>query len=417
MRTFAFRFGVIFAVCGSIVAMGACGAEGENLEDATAPTPDATAVETSVKDAPLDRTVGDGGDASDAKSDQTVVDADAADADAKADVVDASDASDASDATDADADAWSPEGTPCTTSGAVEARACGGCGTQERVCLDLGAGMKWQSWGSCKNEVVGGCVPGSVTFEECDLCGRRRKECTSSCTWITGICENQNPNACEPGVVEWVEALSCDAGTGRTRNCSYPQLDAAPDAPQTGCSWSNYAPSCTTAPTSITIPSVSGERIGQSVTLTGSMPYVTYASTLLDAGCSQTTSTSSSYQVPFAYVELINPTAQTANITVWGTMAADSGVYDGMRIVAYSGSPNPPANLATCLSQDSCSSTSCKLDAGFGLQNDAGVALYYSPRVTIPPNGKLVILVTESYNYYAYTTLPVLWVRTDSFTP
>lgn len=400
--------------------MGACGAEGGGIE-ADSGT-DVTLAETSVKDAPPDRTVTDANDASDAsdvkidtKPDVIIV-PDATDA--KPDVIDASDAKDA----DADAD-LPPEGSPCTTSGAVQARACGGCGTQERVCLDLGSGMKWQSWGSCKNEVVGGCTPGAVSFEECDLCGRRRRECTSACTWITGICENQNPNACEPGTVEWVEALSCDAGTGRTRTCSGQDFDAAVDAAsdaQTGCTWSNYAQTCTTAPTSMNIPTTLGDRTGQSITLspTATMPFVNYGSTALDGGCLQTTGTTSYYLVPFAYIELVNPTAFTATVSVWGTMAADSGTGDGLRIIAYSGAANPPSNLSNCLSQDYCySQSNCKLDAGFGLQADAGEAglsPYFSPKVTIPAGGKLVLLVSEYYNYSTtYNTLPILWVRTD----
>ncbi len=417
MRTFALRFGVILAVSAAMTGIGACGAEGGDVEDAGA---DVTVPDSSGKDATPDRSVpSDASDASDVKSDKPAVpDADGAPpVDAKPDVYDAADAK-------VDAD-LPPEGSPCTSMGSVQSRACGGCGTQERVCLDLGSGMVWQAWGSCKNEVVGGCTPGSVSFEACDLCGRRRRECTSACTWITGICENQNPNACEPGLVDWVGELSCATGSGRTRVCSSIDLDAAVDAAQTGCVWGSYSTTCSPPPTGANIPTTVGEQTGLAIQLgTTTMPYVSGNSTVTDAGgCTITTSTSSTYQVPYTYFELNNPTAKTATVTIWGTLTADSGTYDGIRIIAYAGTSNPPTSLTSCLSADGCysSAANCKLDAGFGLSVDGGtlaneggtLAPYYSPKVTIPAGGKIVLLVSEYYNSYAYTTLPSIWVRTD----
>ncbi len=419
MRRAALRLALILAASVAMGAIGACGAEGSDGEDAG----DASTPDTSVKDATADHTIKDAKEAavSDAKIDSPIPDADAKTGDAS----DASDAADAIDAKDAALDTGlPPQGSPCTPSGAVQAQGCGVCGVQERVCLDLGDGTKWQSWGSCKSEVVGGCVPGTTAFEACDLCGRRRQECTTACTWITGICENQNPNACEPSLVDWVGELSCATGTGRTRTCSPIDLDASVDAAQTGCTWGNYASTCTPPPKSADIPVTAGEQIGVSITLgTDTMPYVYGNTFFTDAGgCGVYPSTTiPSYMVPYAYFELVNPTSKNATVSVWATLAADSGTGDGLRITAYPGSANPPTSLTNCLSADSCYSTTCKLDAGFGLTADGGTAAndagtlapYYSPKVTIPAGGKIVLLVSESFNSYPYTSLPSLWVRTD----
>lgn len=413
MRRLAFRFIVVFAASSAMLFAGAC-AEVGAVDDAA----DASVVDARVKDAPTDRTIKDG---SDAPPPDVKIDAPVPDADAKVDVFDAP-----IDVKDSALDTGlPPQGSACTTSGGVQSQACGMCGVQERVCLDLGSGLQWQAWGSCKSEVVNGCLPGSTTYEACDLCGRRRRECTSACAWITGICENQNPNACEPGLVDWVGELSCPTGSGRTRACSDIDLDAAVDAAQTGCMWGTYATTCTPPPTSTSIPATVGAKTGLAIALgSATMPYVYGNSFLTDAGgCAiYPNTTISYYQVPYTYVELNNPTSKIATVSVWGTLAADSGVYDGLRIVAYSGASNPPTSLTDCLSADSCYSSDCKLDGGFGLVADGGtlandggtLAPYYSPKLTIAPGQKVVLLVSENVNNYAtLTSVPLLWVRTD----
>ncbi len=340
----------------------------------------------------------------DGDADATVMDTGSDVIDAKPDVVDGSDA-DGSDALSGDAaDALAPQGSPCATPGTIEQRPCGFCGTQMRICLDLGAGPVWQAWGSCNGEVKDGCVAGTTFLERCGNCGQRQVQCTSTCTKVVGLC-SEPANACEPGFIEYAEALSCDAGTGRTRKCDDPPADGGPG----GCSWGNYSLTCVSAPTELLIPTNIGDAYGTAFKLTGSTPRVVQNAT--DGGCYLY---GSGYNVVYAYIKVRNSNSKAALVTIWGTPQWDAGT-NGMMLYAYPPTPNPVTDWATCTAGDYCtSSTYCALDSGlyngFGLKDDGGI----SARPLVPAGGEILLFVSS----YPYTTVPVdqdvrMYVRLD----
>ncbi len=336
-------------------------------------------------------------------------------ADAKHDVSDASDARDANDANDAmdandAADAYAPEGSPCTAAGAVEQRPCGFCGTQNRICLDKGAGPVWQPWGGCANEVPNGCVAGTSFNESCGSCGTRPVQCTSLCTKVVGLC-SEPTNACEPGFIEYADGLSCDAGSGRTSVCEKPRPDGGPG----GCTYSLYSLNCVSAPTTLSVPTVLGDMSGTTFTLSGTMNGLRQNG--LDAGC-YPYSTSGSYTSPYAYVRVLNPNNKPALVTLWAGNPPDAGgmfgYTAGIVIATYPAQPTPITNFDSCTSYDMCSYSSaqyCQLDAGFGLTSDGGPTT--SPRPLVPANGEILLVVSGYYTYYFTPSVMRVYVRLD----
>ena len=84
---------------------------------------------------------------------------------------------------------------PCDSPGALEAAACGQCGTAQRFCTTAGF---WE-YGPCEDE-TGTCAPGETRNAECGRCGHRSEVCTDRCVWeALGDCSDEG--VCMPGDV------------------------------------------------------------------------------------------------------------------------------------------------------------------------------------------------------------------------
>ncbi len=398
---------------GCVGAVFACGAEGSVLDNVTSdPVPsDATVDATPLtnKDAPS-------GDADSTSAPDT--DGGAGDVKLSAD----GDAGDARDASDAHDSAVDPPGTPCLPAGTVQQRACGLCGTESRVCLNTGAGAVWQTWGSCVGEVDGGCVPGTSATAPCGLCGTVQRTCVATCTWIEGICSNEPVNACEPGLMEYTDGLSCGADAGRVRTCQQPSADGGADGGPGGCTWGAYSADCRGPLTTLEVSNVVGQAVGLTV------PFVqqnieVYRSYANDGGANCTVYTydaGSSYADRAGLVKVTNTTAKTVVATLWAGAASTGTPATDIKLTMYNGAQLPPPSYANCsryaggnCSQYyACSGVPTTAFAAFYTTTDGGGL---TDKVTLAPGASVVVYVADySYSYYPpYPDSAALFARTD----
>jgi N-acetylneuraminic acid mutarotase len=122
--------------------------------------------------------------------------------------------------TDADVDTGP---VTCSTPGATEARDCGKCGTQARLCNSDGT---WLPWGLCTSE-TGVCVPGETRSVTCGKCGTRTETCTTTCAWDPTACTGEG--LCNAGDMEIQYGACSNATYVKTRTCS-----------TTTCAWSDW---------------------------------------------------------------------------------------------------------------------------------------------------------------------------------
>lgn len=188
IRTF-----LAFALLPAVTALTACSGNDDGQPSTTdsavldTGTPDTTADDTAVLDTLEEDTA-------------TPVDSSMDDAN--------NETSDAADDTATD----SSDGSTCK-SGAVQAEACGKCGTRSRLCK-MGT---WLDWGACLGE-SGICTPGDTRDEGCERCGTRKVTCTTTCTWSSGACLDQK--GCSAGSTESRTGLCLDPEKAQTRTCS-----------------------------------------------------------------------------------------------------------------------------------------------------------------------------------------------------
>ncbi len=271
-------------------------------------------------------------------------------------------------------DAGGPQGSPCQPLDTIQQQACGICGFQTRTCLapDGGPVGRWGAWGFCQGQVPGGCTPGKTTTETCGFCGTRQKVCQNDCSYAVGSCQGQPADACQPATVDFEVGLSCDVG-GRQRVCS------------AACTWGNFGgcfvPEGGTASASIKIPTTVGAKASAKF----SLPAAQTIGLLADTCPGATIGTSvTSYQ----YVEVYNPTAKTATVSVWTGKATGGADIDTV-MAAYGGVnvPLTPAARSACLAgvADSCTdadTTACKV---------SWAGLVGADAVTIGPYGSALV--------------------------
>ncbi len=98
----------------------------------------------------------------------------------------------------ADAGAEPPaEGAACTT-GASFSRPCGYCGTQKAQCVEGFVA----AYSACSGEVTAAdrCLPGATRMSACGACGTANDLCIAgTCRWNVGVCRNELPGGCVPG--------------------------------------------------------------------------------------------------------------------------------------------------------------------------------------------------------------------------
>ena len=313
-------------------------------------------------------------------------------------------------AVDAPKDVYDPVGSKCTPEGTVEARPCGVCGKQQRLCL----GAIWQDWGSCSGEVPNGCTPGTTDYVGCGMCGQLKRECTSMCTWMTGICSGEPANACEPGLLEYSDGLSCASGTGRTRECSKPS--AAADGGVTGCTWSNYSTACVAPLTSLIAPAIVGEKVGGVFVANTQLDYVyeNYYSTPIDAAKTLCMiDTTYPYKAPGTFVKISNPSTSTVTLSIWMTEAKSGTLTNADVAMAVFPGGTIPTNLGACGQLGEACYSGCTGMPKSALAAVTAGTIGGAP--TIAPGGEIMVYLLVDDYYAPKTSYDVgLFVKTES---
>lgn len=291
-----------------------------------------------------------------------------------------------------------PTGASCATPDTVFTRTCGFCGTQQAICLATGV---VSDYSPCRGEVAdAGCSPGTTRQAACGLCGTRPEVCSNTCSWTVGQCAGEPANACQPGRTESSNAGCADPATFRTREC------------QATCTWGAFTQTCeppNNGGTTLVVPGQVGAIATVRVELTSAQvaPRINQFSTCPNGSVFNST-------CPYAFVEMHNPTASTATVTVYNTTAPGGQVIDTV-MTAYRGNvaPATEAERKACAFGPSGSSTAA-------LTGDTKyAALTGTTAVTLAPGARAIVWFSANDNYNAAdpakTTGPVLVVaRTDA---
>lgn len=268
-------------------------------------------------------------------------------------------------------------GTKCPKDGDKQKKPCGACGTQETVCIDEGTGLKWSEYGLCGDELLNGCIPGTVVDEPCGNCGTVKKTCTKFCAYTSGACTGQPALNCKAGTAEYSTAGCTVAQTYRMRECS------------ATCTWGSYSACETpTTPNKMTISATVGGVVSTDWTLAGATKRPSTST------CPQTTALSSSLY-KYAAVEVTNPSAtKTAEITAYQSKSATGVANLDMVMWTYAGSalPMTDATLQQCAKgvADECPEDG---DVAGNICGNTGSNIWYAAieTISIPPGGKVLV--------------------------
>jgi hypothetical protein len=330
------------------------------------------------------------------------------------------------DALDAAAEAWAPEGTPCSPSGATQQRGCGVCGRQSRVCLDPGTGPVWQTWGACTGEIDGGCVPGTQIPEECGNCGTRMRTCQASCQWLTGLCSEPDASACSPLDQEFVPGLSCtNANEGRHHYCLPREAGAL------GCTWTAWSNCTTSMPYihSLTLPA--GSTAGQTVSGEFQLSPTTRTQRVLETGygtnlmaaCPRTLETAATR---YTYVGIVNATGQAARVSVFTSRSAVDGGYQYldtvMAVYLRDTIPVTDTDRTACTGyvNDDCTRAPCSSTGYYfagltsGVSLDGGDDAAVNGSTVIPAGGTLIVYVAMDYSSWSGAPYYMLSARIEA---
>lgn len=204
-------------------------------------------------------------------------------------------------------------GKPCVLLNQIFTRTCGICGSQEAVCLppDGGGpgGGTVSVYSPCVNEVDGGCATGTSKIEACGKCGTRMFTCNKSCAWQGTACTGEPVGACNASSLDFTIA-GCSTGEYRTRECD------------DTCVWGNFS-SCGPLLFQLTIPSSTGATASAVYPLRAA-----HSGKRLSGTCSSYTYLTATPDFPEMFVEVINPTGQTATVSAWNAQAAGGPIID-----------------------------------------------------------------------------------------
>ena len=227
------------------------------------------------------------------------------------------------------------EGAACPTLGVTGLKACGACGFAGTLCLDDGTGKgKWGVYGTCDNQLVDGCTPGTIA--ECGNCGK--KTCTSACVFPS-VCIGEPVGGCKAGSQEFSSASCPTAGTYRTKNCS------------ATCAWGLPSATCDTPMTAnkMTLSATVGGVVSADWTLAGDTKRPSDCPGLVSAG---------STQAPYVPVEIVNTTAKIAELTIYHSKSATGKPDLDTVMWTYAGKSLPinDATLGACVNgiEDNC---------------------------------------------------------------
>ncbi|MFO0665506.1 MAG: hypothetical protein U0174_16235 [Polyangiaceae bacterium] len=294
-------------------------------------------------------------------------------------------AKDAKDSSTVDSGLVGPApGSACPTPGVIFKQTCGFCGQQEAVCEQNNTVSQY---GPCSGEVANGCTPGSSRQTTCGLCGTKNEICQNNCQWASGQCGGEPANACTPGAIKYTTAGCSLPNTFRKQVC------------ENTCQYGLPAPlPCIPKDNDLTIASAVGSQVSNEFDfspLNDQLPRLNSITT-----CPSTTSASNT---SYKYVEVKNPTAQTAKVEIWFDNAV-GGVDIDTIVTYYPGNviPTGAARLACSGTvNDFCSTAPCTSSWSGLVGNNAA---------TIPPNSSIMLYhavysttITGSFTMFAKT--------------
>jgi hypothetical protein len=267
-------------------------------------------------------------------------------------------------------------GDACKTLDEMFTRTCGICGTQKALCLagpDGGAGVV-SIYSPCENELVGGCVPGTVENEPCGNCGTRKRTCTVYCAWTATTCTGEPPDACSPTAHDYTTAGCPTPGTYRTRSCG------------SGCAWNGFS-GCGSLDFQLTVSGTVGNTVSAIYPLRKSLSDKRLTGTCPNGFLSTTTNH------PYFYVELVNPTEDTLTLSAWNATAPGGAVIDTL-MGWYAGNvkPTDDASRKACAKGivDSCpTGTPCPEYQWAGVTG--------TNAITLPPFGSALLYFASYY--------------------
>jgi hypothetical protein len=283
-------------------------------------------------------------------------------------------------AKDSAVDAGPPAPNPgdaCKTLDEVFTRTCGICGTQQSLCLALPDGTPGvvSAYSPCESELAGGCVPGTTENESCGNCGTRARTCTQYCAWSAGACTGEPVSSCTPTSEDYTGAGCPAAGTVRTRSCS------------ATCSWSNFTATCNPLDFKLVVGATTGDSVSAIYPLRAAIADKRLSGTCPNGYFSTTTNH------PYAYVELVNPSAHPVTLSAWNTAAPSGPIIDTL-MTWYPGNTKPTddATRKQCAKGmgDSC-------PAGLPCGDFKWAGLTGATAITIPASGSSLLFFGSYY--------------------
>jgi hypothetical protein len=294
---------------------------------------------------------------------------------------------------DASVDAGPPPpvpGTACKTAGEKGKKPCGACGFSEALCEDDGKGaLKWSEYGvTCNDEVPNGCIPGTVVQAPCGDCGMLTKTCTQYCAFTSTSCNGQPANHCPAGHVEYTTMGCTAASTYKHRTCA------------DTCTWSAFTTTCE-APvndTVLTIPVTVGAKATNTITFSAAK----VGSRIVPGTCPVALNVYVDH--PYQYVELKNPSAKTAKVTVY-TSVAPGGVVIDTVMAAYATAivPMDDAARKACTwggndDMTAAEATALGSDVKFSILGNSATT---GGPVVVPAGGSVIVYVGSFYGTVA----------------
>lgn len=231
------------------------------------------------------------------------------------------------------------EGAACpvgTNLNDVIERRCGYCGTQKAFCEAGPGGTKIVgTYAPCNNEKTNAdrCLPNARNTAACGFCGTQIRNCDTTCSYITGLCQNEVVGGCVANEVSYIEGV-CGPTTVPPSNAT----DVRKQTCSATCTKGTPEPCAPRPIDEIVVSQTAGTTVGADVGL------ITSKIARLSTGACPTTATSTltSYQ----YVRVKNNGADSVNVTI--ANAAPVGGSKQDTVVTYYPGPNLPADRLQC---------------------------------------------------------------------
>jgi hypothetical protein len=270
-------------------------------------------------------------------------------------------------------------GSACAVENEIFKKPCGACGTAEAVCeVPSGGGaLAVSSYGACYGELAGGCVPGSTTASACGLCGTQTSICQNNCRWVVGTCAGEPAFACAPGSQTYTSAGCPTLYTYRTRTCG------------ATCTYTALSPTCAEPVNANKV--ALGSAAGDVASLDLALDATHMARTVTSTACGTAAALSTTTNYPFVDVEVGNPNAQPAEITVYNSATTGTPTYLDTTLRVYA-SPLPP--------QDDAELKACSYGIGDYCATGVpcgGSYLASLTGVVVPAGGKVLVRVATKY--------------------